>query len=111
MAASSSIVDSYIHDDCVGTSWSNASLARDPSESVVAVAREDSFVVTARISLGASVVAVALGTTRISLDSSTLARVALVTAQISLNDDSTRAVEHDSMRAVEHGFHCSKGQA
>jgi hypothetical protein len=35
--------------------WSNASLARDPSDSVVAVAYEDAFVVTARILLDASV--------------------------------------------------------
>jgi hypothetical protein len=101
MAAISSIVDSFVHDDSVVTVWRNASLARDPSESVIAVALEDSVVVTTRISLGASLVAVALVTERISLDSSTLACVTLVTAQISLNDDSMRAVEHDFMRAVE----------
>jgi hypothetical protein len=37
------------------TAWSNASLARDPSHSVVAVAHEDHFVVCTRISLDASV--------------------------------------------------------
>jgi hypothetical protein len=60
--------------------WSNAFLARHPSDSVVAVSYEDLFFVTARI----------------SLDASMSARALSVTARISLHDDSTRAGKHDS---------------
>ena len=68
VTAISTIVDSFIRNDLLGdclvdmprmvAAWSDASLARDPSDSVVlVVAHEDSFVVTTRISLDVSVVA------------------------------------------------------
>jgi hypothetical protein len=67
VTAISSIVYAFIHNGLLGDCLldvprvvavrSNASLARDPSGSVVAVAHQDSFVITARISLDACVVA------------------------------------------------------